>query len=112
MKTKNTITNPLLHGMLRTQNVGVTLNGAVSNASSLNENLDFFAQGGAMRNRSEQDIINVFSKAFFNDKLLALKTLFYIRDIRGGQGEKRTFQLILTWLGNNYPDLVEKNIII
>lgn len=110
MKTKNTITNPLLHGMLRTQNVGVTLNGALSNASSLNENLDFFAQGGAMRKRTETDIINVFSKAFFNDKLIALKTLFYLRDVRGGQGEKRTFQLILTWLANNYTDVVVANI--
>lgn len=44
---------------LRTKNT-VTQNNALTNSTSLNGVLDFFSQGNAMCNRSEQDILNLF----------------------------------------------------
>lgn len=86
----------------RTENMAVTHK---TTASSL---LDFFALGGALRNRSESEIEQLFSNAFLEDDKLALKALFYFRDIREGQGERRTFRIIIKYLGNNYPERMIK----
>jgi hypothetical protein len=39
---------------------------------------------------------------------LAIKWLFYVGDIRKGLGERRLFQTILNWLGNNDINAVYK----
>ena len=38
-----------------------------------------------------------------------MKCLYYIRDIRGGQGERRFFRVILKWLADNHSDAVLRN---
>ena len=68
-----------------------TENNAATNKSTLNPVLDFFSQGGAMRGRMD-DAATLFAKAYNDDPLLALKSLFYIRDIREGQGERDIFR--------------------
>lgn len=102
--------NTLINNLEKVQNYTLTENGALTNISTLSHTLDFFGLGAAMRQRTEKDIISLFRKAFGEDKLIALKTLFYTRDIRGGQGERRAFRTILKWLGDNYPKVVEKNL--
>lgn len=73
--------------------------------------LDLFATIGATREKSEDDIISAFSKAFDEDPLLATRMAFYARDIRdGGLGERRVFRIILKWLAQTNPDIVEKNL--
>jgi hypothetical protein len=102
--------NPLVAGLENASNLTTTANGALAYKSTLNSLVDFFGNGAALRNRSEADAIQLFTKAFAEDKLLALKTLFYIRDVRGGQGEKRVFRICMKWLSENYPDIFIKNI--
>ena len=41
---------------------------------------------------------------------IAMKLLFFARDIRGGLGERRVFKVILNWLAKNEPQTVRKNI--
>lgn len=117
MKTKNrktqfvpATTNPFVAAMQVQSNFTVTEKGALTNKSTLSCVLDFFGAAGAIRTRSDADVIRLFSKAFAEDRLLALKTLFYIRDVRQGQGERKTFRTIVKWLGQNYPDVVRKNL--
>jgi hypothetical protein len=76
----------------------LTENGAVTFATSDSKVLDFFAQAGAMRGRSEDEIIELFKAAFEEDRTYTLKVLFYIRDIRNGQGERRVFRVCLKYL--------------
>lgn len=118
MKTKNNrktqfvpvSNNPFVGAMQVASNYTVTEKGALTNKSTLSCVLDFFGAAGAVRSRSDADVIKLFSKAFAEDRLLALKILFYIRDVRQGQGERKTFRTIAKWLGENYPDVVRKNL--
>ena len=103
-------TNPLVQGLTIESNYTLTENAALTNKSTLNDVIDWFGAGGALRTRTEQDITNLFSRAFAQDKLLALKILFYFRDVRMGQGERRTFRTLLTWLANRYVDVAKKNL--
>lgn len=95
-----------LTAMARVAALKRTENGAPALSTSLSALLDLFGEIGALRCRSEADIISLFLAAYGEDKNLALKTLFYARDIRGSQGlgERRTFRVILHYLALNHPD--------
>jgi Domain of unknown function (DUF2828) len=99
----------LLNELKKHQSETITENGAATFNTTLNANLDFFAMGASLRERNETEVILLFSKAFAEDKLLALKNLFYIRDIRGGAGERKTFRTCLKWLADMYPSAVAAN---
>lgn len=87
-----------------------TENGAVTNESSGDFCLDFFATVGAIRRESDSEIESRFVRAFTENKDIATKILFFARDIRGGLGERRVFRVILKWLANNEGETVRKNL--
>ncbi len=100
----------MLKFLKREANKAYTANGAVTNASTMSDCLDFFATAGALRNASDEEITERFIRAFAEDRDIAMKTLFFARDIRGGLGERRAFRVIIRYLADNYPDTVRKNI--
>ena len=87
-----------------------TENGALSHATTNSDCLDLFATIGALRSAKEQEIISRFQRAFAEDPDLAMKTLFFARDIRGGLGERRVFRVAMKWLADHAPDSVQKNL--
>ena len=102
--------NRFLNGLMENDNYTLTENGAVTYKSTLSGVMDMFALGGAYRNRSVEDKLSLFIKAFEEDRLLAMKCLFYMRDIRGGQGEREFFRVCFRWVAKNYPDIARKNL--
>lgn len=87
-----------------------TENGANAYKSTQSAVLDLFSQGGAMRGRSNVDIEDLVWNAFVEDKELTLKTLFYLRDVRGGQGERNLFRVAIRTLAYANPDAIRKNL--
>ena len=96
--------NELLKSMKEDTNYTYTENGAITHTTTFNAILDMFGMGGAMRNHSNDDIIHMFKVAYEEDKTLALRCLFYLRDVRGGQGERRFFRICIKWLAREYPN--------
>lgn len=94
----------LVQSINKKQTITRTENGAKSYSTSLNANLDLFFMGGAFRNRSEDELIALVGKAISEDKDLALKVLAYIRDARGGMGERRFFRSAIKYLANTGVD--------
>ena len=87
------MTNGFLDGLKESLNVTETENGAVALKSTLSKCVDAFGLLGSMKDSSESQIVKVFSAAFNEDSKTAIKMLFYIRDIRGGQGARRVFRI-------------------
>ena len=91
----------LLNAMKYNTNYGYTENGSIKHNTTMNKVLDMFSVGGAYRNRTDRDIEELFGDAYRENKTLALKCLFYLRDVRGGQGERRFFRVAFKWLCRN-----------
>ena len=89
---------------------GKTWNGADALTTTFDACLDLFGRAGAMRQSSVKDKQELFRKAFEEENDAAVKLLFYIRDIRGGYGERDTFNDMLVWLADNHPESVAKNL--
>ena len=99
--------NELLRNLKEQSNVTRTQNGAITYASTMTLLYDMFAQGGAMRGAADEDCILMFKRAYEENPTMALKCLFYLRDVRGGQGERRFFRVCLKWLASTHPEEVE-----
>lgn len=100
----------MLQHLKEEANRAFTENGAMSWASTYSHCLDLFAAVGALRSAGEEDIIRRFQRAYAEDPDLAMKILFFARDIRGGLGERRTFRVILKWLAEYNSPSVRKNL--
>ncbi len=87
-----------------------TENGAATLKTTHSDCLDLFAAIGAIRRESDEEIIARFMRAFAEDKDIAVKLLFFARDIRGGLGERKVFRVILKWLAHDAPETVRKNL--
>ena len=88
----------------------LTENGATAYSSTGSAMLDLFGCIGSLRSREESDICRLFVEAYKENPLLAIKCLFYCRDIRGGLGERRTFRVIMRYCAQHHPEAILPNI--
>lgn len=87
-------------------NVSVTENGAVGYATTGKNLLDMNFKISSYRNKSDKEIIVDFKKAWFENKELALKFLFYVRDAREGAGERRLFRVAIKEIADELDERV------
>ena len=91
----------MLQFLKNAMNRTFTENGAVTLRTSGSDCLDLFASIGALRAQSDTEIADRFLRAYAEDPDLAMKILFYARDIRGGLGERAVFRTLLRWLAEH-----------
>ena len=84
-----------------------TENGALGYRTTGKYLLDLNFATASLRKMQPTEITGKFTDAFLDNKLYALKWLFYLRDAREGLGERRSFRVILNHLANTEPDIVE-----
>lgn len=95
-----------LQGLENELNKSITENGAEGYKTTGKSIVDFNFKISSYRDKSEKEILNDFKDVWFENKELALKFLFYIRDIREGVGERRLFRTILPEIAYNLDNRV------
>ena len=83
----------------------LTENGAVGYATTGKKLLDLNFAVASLRKASEQEIVNKFIDAYYENPMLAVKWLFYASDVREGLGERRTFRVIMNYLAEQHTDV-------
>jgi hypothetical protein len=76
----------------------LTENGAVSFRTSGKDLVDLNFKAASYRSKTEEELYKDFTKAFAEDQNLAIKWLFFARDIREGLGERKLFRTIFQYL--------------
>lgn len=84
-------------------NVSVTENGAIGYKTTGKALVDCNFMLSSMRNMDEKEIWDRFLTAYNENPTLAIIWLFFARDCREGNGERRTFRVIFEWLCNENP---------
>ena len=87
-------------------NISVTENGAVGYRTTGKELVDLNFAVASLRKMSDKEVAERFIRAFFEDKILAMKWLFFARDARQGLGERRLFRIVLAYLIESNPEMV------
>ena len=104
------MTNTFIDALEKRFNYKFTENMGIALKTTGSKVYDLFALGGAYRQRTEEGCITLFKEAFDEDPILAMKCLFYLRDCRGGQGERRFFRVCYNWLAKEEPAIARKNL--
>ncbi len=94
--------------LIESYNQSVTENGAVGYRTTGKALLDINFALSSLRNKSDEEVLKCYARAFFDNKLLAIKWLFFAGDVRGGLGERRLFRLGLLFLSQCQPELTKK----
>lgn len=85
-----------------------TEKGALAHSTTGDKVLNMFALGASYRGRTDNEVRDLVDDAWNDDKDLALRALFYIGDIRGGQGERRFLKVALKYLAKKDPETIKK----
>lgn len=75
-----------------------TANGMKARKSTANAVVDLFYNAGASRGKN---IVPAFAAAMAENRELALRVAAWLRDVRGGAGERESFRTILRYLEKN-----------
>ncbi len=102
--------NTFISAMAKKATETHTENGALAHNTTGSHCLDLFGTIGALRQREDQEVINLWVKAFAEDPLAATRMVFYARDIRNGLGERKVPRLLFKYMAKNHPESLRHNI--
>jgi len=94
----------------------LTKEGAKAYEHSLDHAVEFFSKAGSMfANKEnfyegEESALSLFQKVWIVDEVLAMKLLLWLRDCRGGSGNRSGARECYHWLANHSPEWLAANI--
>lgn len=83
---------------------------------SLNHALEFFSKAGSLFTKrqsyygQEESALSLFQKTWIVDPEVSFRLLLWLRDCRGGAGNRSGFRECLKWLADRSPDWIASNI--
>ena len=92
-----------------------TAKGAFAYDHSMNHHLEFFSKAGSLYSNKgtyhggEATAKELFVNAFVAEKVLAMKLLFWLRDCRGGAGNRSGARECFKWVAQNEPVWISEN---
>lgn len=86
----------------RRENISVTENGAIGYKTTGKALVDFNFSVSSFRRYPDEKIISEFEKVFNENPEVALRYIFFVRDVRGGLGERRLFRVCFKWIIKNH----------
>jgi len=93
-----------------------TNEGAMAYEHSLNHALEFFSKAGSLFTKSksfygnDESALSLFQKSWIVDEEITFRILLWLRDCRGGAGNRSGARECLHWVANHKPDWVAANI--
>lgn len=81
-----------------------------------NSCLEFFSEAASLFKKrqsyygKEKSALDLFIPAYKENKLIAMRLLFWSRDARKGGGNRSGFRSIIKWLAKNEPEALNKNL--
>ena len=92
-----------------------TKEGGTSYEHALDHGVEFFSKAGSLFAKresfydGEESALSLFQKVWIVDKPLAFKLLLWVRDCRGGAGNRSGFRECLRWVAERDPEWVSVN---
>lgn len=94
-----------------------TNEGANMYKDAVSMTVEFFGKAGSLFVGGKKDsfygneatALELFKKAFAEDGLTSMKLSMWLRDCRGGAGNRSGARSIIKWLGENHTDLMRAN---
>lgn len=93
-----------------------TMEGGNAFEHSLDHALELFSKGGSLFEKrssfygNEESALSLFQKSWIVDKEISMKLLLWLRDCRGGAGNRSGFRSCLAWLAGYDPKWIEVNL--
>jgi len=96
----------------------LTHENSIAYEHSMDHAVEFFSKAGSLFSKrgsfygraSEENALGLFQKVWIVDKEIAFKLFLWLRDCRGGAGNRSGAREILHWLGDNASEWVNHNI--
>lgn len=94
----------------------LTNEGGVQYEHSLDHHLEFFSKAGSLFTKrksfygQEESALSLFQKMWIVERVSAMKLLFWLRDCRGGAGNRSGFRACIEWLAKFDPKWLSNNI--
>ncbi len=94
--------------MIQEDNYTLTDNGALTHISSLSGLVDLFYR--SVRGVDNYSLERLFNDAYNESPLYTAKMIAYIRDIRGGKGEREIARVLLKLFSDRNPQMFQRNL--